>query len=346
MRIITCASYYGTGSSAITDLLSECNCVFSLGESEYRFLQDPHGISDLEYAIIENNHRHNTSDAIKEFIRYTNSLHGFGYANTYGVFGKEFDDATKEFVGDIVELQTKTWWHKDRIDKGRLFCIIDRCYSLFMRLIKNEIRSEAKYSLLQNRESGYYTSIDEEHFIAAVQRYVERLVDSVNKENKPFVMVDQMVPPTNTQRYVRYFKDVKVIVVDRDPRDVYLLEKKKWKWGIIPYNNVEDYCKWFKITRYNNTSQYENPEKILRIQFEDLVYDYENTRNTILNFVGITNLSTCKKKTKFVPEVSKENTNLQLRYMEESENIKYIEKELGNYLYDFQKGKKCNESIT
>ena len=77
MRIITCASYYGSGSSAVTDLISESSEVFSLGEYEYRFLQDPNGISDLEYNIIDNNHRHNTSNSIKEYIKYVKTLYGF-----------------------------------------------------------------------------------------------------------------------------------------------------------------------------------------------------------------------------------------------------------------------------
>lgn len=63
MRVITCASYYGTGSSAVTDFFSEFDDIYSLGDYEYRFLQEPDGIADLEYNLIENNHRHNTSDS-------------------------------------------------------------------------------------------------------------------------------------------------------------------------------------------------------------------------------------------------------------------------------------------
>ena len=40
MKIITCASYYNTGSSAITDFFSEFDNIKSLGETEFRFLQD------------------------------------------------------------------------------------------------------------------------------------------------------------------------------------------------------------------------------------------------------------------------------------------------------------------
>ena len=76
MRIITCASYYGTGSSAVTDLFSEFAGCSSTGDHEFRFIHDPDGIRDLEYNIIENNNRHNTSNAIKRFIKFAKQFDG------------------------------------------------------------------------------------------------------------------------------------------------------------------------------------------------------------------------------------------------------------------------------
>ena len=49
MKVISCASYHGTGSSAITDFLGEFDNVCSMTNYEFRFVQDPDGISDLEY---------------------------------------------------------------------------------------------------------------------------------------------------------------------------------------------------------------------------------------------------------------------------------------------------------
>lgn len=48
-KVISCSSYNGTGSSAITDLISEYNGVKSLTEYEFRFIQDTDGVMDLEY---------------------------------------------------------------------------------------------------------------------------------------------------------------------------------------------------------------------------------------------------------------------------------------------------------
>lgn len=60
MRVITCASYYGTGSSAVTDYVTEFSTVKSLGDSEIRILHDMDGVSDLQYHLTENHNRHNS----------------------------------------------------------------------------------------------------------------------------------------------------------------------------------------------------------------------------------------------------------------------------------------------
>lgn len=44
MKIITCASYYNTGSSPVTNFFSEFDNIKSLGETEFRVLQDPDGV--------------------------------------------------------------------------------------------------------------------------------------------------------------------------------------------------------------------------------------------------------------------------------------------------------------
>lgn len=329
---ITCASYYGTGSSAITDFFSEFDDIFSLGEYEYRFVQDPNGIADLEYNIIENNHRHNTSNAIKNFKKYILECKKMGYGG-YDIFGKQLDLLVDEYLEKIVQLKTHTWWNKDRIDKGSLFCFIDRIYSLFMRLIHGEIKSEARYSLLKNKEIGYYTIISEKEFLDATKQFINDLFGYVNKEKKKYIMVDQIVPPTNARRYIRYFNNIKIIVVDRDPRDIFLLEKYVWKWGVIPVDNVEEFVKWFKITR--NASFDDDQEHVLKINFEDLIYKYDITKKILTDFVGIDLNKHTAPFEKFDPKISINNTNLKGKFEDSKKEIEYIEKNLKEYLYHF-----------
>ena len=69
--IITTTGFYNTGSSAITHMLSEFDGIDNKsGVYEMRFIYDPDCISDLEYNLIENPHRHNTSYSLVRFKKY------------------------------------------------------------------------------------------------------------------------------------------------------------------------------------------------------------------------------------------------------------------------------------
>ena len=335
MRVISCTGYYGTGSSAVTNLFAEFDNICCLGENEYRFLHEPDGIADLEYNIVENNNRHNTSNAIKNYIKYVRTMKKNCYG-IYDVFEDEFDKATDEFIDNITELKTRTWWTKDRLDRGPLFSFIDRVYSFTKRLFKGELKTEIRYSLLTDREPAYYSAIDEETFLSAVRRYINRLLSFVNKNKLPYVMVDQMVPPTNTKRFLRYFDDVKIIVTDRDPRDLYLLERFEWKWGVIPVKDVKDYVEWFKITRKFSRPSDEDKSRVMRVYFEDMIYDYDNTTRRLIEFVGLDVSEHVRPKTVFDPSRSVKNTNLMSKYPQAAKEIEYITAELKDYLYDFE----------
>ncbi len=76
--IITCASYYGTGSSAITDLVMEYDNVYGVGDYEIRIFQDIDGVRDLEYFLIENYNRHNSGHALKRFKNLVDFCAGIG----------------------------------------------------------------------------------------------------------------------------------------------------------------------------------------------------------------------------------------------------------------------------
>lgn len=58
-------------------------------------------------------------------------------------------------------------------------------------------------------------------FLRATRDLVDELARELNVDNKSFVMFDQLVPPSNVKRYNRYVNNLKVIIVDRDPRDIY-----------------------------------------------------------------------------------------------------------------------------
>lgn len=334
MKIITCAGYYRTGSSAVTDLLSEFDNVGTLGTNEFRLIYDASGIRDLEYGILENNDRLNTSIYIKRFIKFTKILNGGLIRRGYKKFcGSDFWTFTMEYVDKITELKCAAWSHLDRFEKGVLFNVIDVILEQMGFILNNNYRR----SLLNlTKECSYYSDIDSEDFFRYTKEYIAKIMRILDKEKKDYFMVDQLLPPENLDHYFQYFSDdIKVIVVDRDPRDLFILENEIYKWGNIPYKNVETYCKWYQITRRHRNTEVYDKDRVMFLRFEDLIYNYNSTLEKISYFLGIDLSFHTVPKTKFDPSISIKGTNLILQYPKYTNSIKYIEDHLQEYIYPF-----------
>lgn len=332
MRIVTVAGYHSTGTSAVTDFFTGFDNVCSIDDTEIRIAHDFGGISDLEYYLVENNHRNNTSIAVKRFVKLIDELNGKRINNGYKrYFGSEFIKASKEYVSEISELRTHSLCHQDIINRGKVFSSIDRLYNKVMNILHRSPKETGRrYSLIKKSEYGYFTSIDETVFIQATCKYTERLLKAFNQKNKEYVMLDQLVPPTNIERYRRYFFDpLYVIVVDRDPRDLYIQEKI-FNWGVVPLDTVDDFCEWYRITRAHRKKEVVSKQTIF-INFEDLVYKYEETSKKLIQFVEMKDDFSIEHS-KFNPDYSIHNTNLVKQHPEYQKDIERIEKLLPEYL--------------
>lgn len=108
--IYTVTGFYGTGSSAVTDVIKECKNVTCYEDYEIRFLHDPDGISDLEYNLVENPNRHNSSHAIKRFINAMDMLDHVYFIKRYSKHvGNDFKKYTDEFVKDITIMKYRSY---------------------------------------------------------------------------------------------------------------------------------------------------------------------------------------------------------------------------------------------
>ena len=239
MRIISCASYYGTGSSAITDLISEYKDVCSMTNYEFRFVQDPDGISDLEFQLVENHNRHNSGHAIKRYKRLVDFYSGNRWIKKYEPFFQyKWKKISYEYIDELVDFKYKGWWQYDLLDKGVNY--------YYRKLFINKLLHMTVWRNVEDRqlnvlphEITYCSRPSKEKFLEKTRAYIRKLFTAANIENVANIMVDQIVPPTNLKRYLRYFDDIKVFVVDRDPRDIYILEKKVWKGNVVPTESVE-----------------------------------------------------------------------------------------------------------
>ncbi len=333
MKIITCASYIATGSSAVTDFFSEFDNCYCADDYEFRFIFDPNGIRDLEYKLIEMNDRHNSGYAIKKYFEYAKYLNGDLFIKGYKYYmGDAFMKYTKEYVNNITELKTDCWWLYDTIDKGKLFHYLNGAVH---KLTSCFTKAYGTNLLKLFHTQSYYSAIDKETFYKYTKEYIGKILNCLNKNNSEYLMVDQLLPASNISSYMNYFDDIKVIVSERDPRDVYLFEKVELRSGIIPAKNVHDFCEWYRIIREHRKREVYDVEKVFLVHFEDWIYNYEETGKKIMEFVGIDPKRHTAPKTHLNPEISIKNTNLKVKYPQYKDDIKYIEEHLTEYLYDF-----------
>ena len=330
-KIISCASFGGTGSSAITDILSEFSNIKDIGDFEFSILHEVDGISDLQHYVVDDFHRLKVSEGIYRFEKLVNNLN-----KEYSKYiGKSFKEISNNYIDSITKIKWKGYWHQHRYRSSKL-----------LRIFKYTIPTVIQFRIhkILNKKNIYEYSpkfykddikiaVDREEFFYYTKKYLRSLIECLDKENKyEYIALDQLLPPYNIDRYSKYFDNVKVIVVDRDPRDLFILNKMYWKEGWIPTDDVDIYIDWFKTIRGNRLKN--NYDNALFIRFEDLIVNYEKTLDKIIKFLELDKKNHTKKLERFNPEKSKKNFRVWKNSTKYIYEINKIQKELAEYCYE------------
>ena len=333
-NIIIPTGYMGSGSSAITDLLEEVEGYASAnGSYEYVFLHCPNGLFDLEDKLLYGNNALRSDEALHSFFYCMKALYEekhWWFGDYKRKIGSSFLDDCIAFIDSIVDVRMKGsfWYNQEMVHEGRL--------ERFFNKIKKRINKVGARKLLYNEMWISYP--EKEEFYEKSRGLIEHFVNSF-PSNEQNIIFDQLVLPHNLFRVGNYFGDnCKVIVVERDPRDVFILNKYYWNklHSPIPYPfDVKDFCNYYEKMRRSEVLV-EN-RNILRVHFEDMVYNYSRSLAKIFDFLKIDNESHVGKFRKFNPEKSILGTQLYMQDEKFFKEAEYIEKVLSKYTYKFPK---------
>ncbi len=332
-NIFTSTGFGGTGSSAIIDILSEFSNGKSLGNAEIWFLQEQNGISDLEHYLIDGNHRSRVDKALKNFYKYLKK-DGLQYNK---IFNKKFIKFSNDYIESFIDADFRKPLVKGDLDSKIFnFLYFKIYYSLVIKFRSLLFKNNFEFYPLCIFVRKYYSLPDRERFYKKTQEYTSRLFNSIFVKNKSyFLAIDQLVPANKICRYFNYVSNLKVFLVDRDPRDLFLLNKRNWN-NSAPYicdtSDVNEFIVWYETMR-SEINFYKNKQNICFIQFEDLIYKYEDTLKKIYNFTGLTADKHINKFSKFDPEKSILNTKLWVNEKEYIREINIIENKLSNFCY-------------
>ena len=334
-KIIVPTGYMGSGSSAITDLIAEFkDCQNEYKSYEYVLLHCPNGLFDLEDKLLRGNNAIRSDEAIRIFETQMNKLYNkkFWWIGNYEkIIGPNFKISTDNYISEIQEFNYPGFWYTHEEVNSKMFIKL-----LIRKPIKLLLKNKIKFKKILKYNDGMRISfIKEKDFYEKSHKYIYSIIEELSK-GKENIILDQFLLPFNLFRVDNYFDDrLKVITVERDPRDVYILNKYIWPArGItvpMPTDTLE-FCKFYRNMRESEKNC--NSNKVLRIKFEDLIYNYDKELIKITNFLGFTSKEHINKKERFNPDISIKNTQL-FRKKEYEEEIKIIEKELKKYLYKF-----------
>lgn len=331
MKKITCVGYHATGSGVIDDLLREFdNIQQGMSDCETRILQDPDGVSDLEFNLIQCPHRLNSSFAIKRFLEYAKSRkrtysHICGSESTWLEISNKYTIALTKgefcgFGGSELRLHGSLviWYYRLKRQWNK-------------RVVKKIFQGTPNRNILPWIKTPLYISISESEFLEKTRDFIDNLSQSINVGDKEFVVLDQLVPPFNTERFTRYVRDLKIVVVDRDPRDVYIY-LKKMNDRCLPMDDIHQYCAFWKES-HRLISPY--TDNTLFVTFEDMIYKYDEMVPKVMSFLGLKKENHVCPKKYFDPNKSIRGTKQWEKHPELAEEMKIIEHELPGFLHKY-----------
>jgi len=343
MNSVLYSGYANSGGTVIGLIFEEIERAVVL-PMEFRLLKERFGLCDLEDAFFKTFDPEIIDLALKDFewlcAQYATSIGRFNRAGySYEKrSGDIFCGATEKYISSLVDFTYPKSWH-----------YYDFKLSYVKLLFKRFINKFSKYGTY-GQVPAYLAYPDRNFFLEKTRNYLKEILNgflqqqvqdqNLQKNDDSFIVLPKSIPLYSelaVKQIVRYFDDCRIILIDRDPRDVFL-EVLNGKQRYMPVTNsltekVEGFVKYYRALRAEKDKVEIHPN-VLILQFEDVVLDSEKSLEKIYEFLDISPHEHTKKGLIFKPEESKKNIGLWKKAQgKEAKAIRLIESELGTYLY-------------
>ena len=336
LRYLDLSGYAFTGKHAITDLMREFHgYTVAHFQFEFNLLRIQGGIRDLETALVDDWSPIRSDAAIRRFRRLASRLaarNSWSRPSTwFEAVGWNYDDyfkgqfsvATEQYLNAIVDSKWRTEWPYPAGEIGTL--------ELFLRKLLQLLRIKSAFDF------DYYLAAPED-FLEKTRRYLASLMQAFAEPGMHTVVMNNSFEPFNPSRALRYFDDARCIVVDRDPRDVFVAQNRYVSPGTnakpAPYRAVatstEAFVRRFRLWRKVASAASDDPQRVLRLRFEDLVLGYDEPLRRIMSFLGETPATHVRAREYFKPEQSAKNIGL-WRSFPDQDAIAHIARELPEF---------------
>ena len=326
--IIGACGFGSTGSSVVSDYLKEYEGISVIDDLEFTWVSATDGLIDLEHAVM---HPHNrTSDsivAIRRFLELAEKK-----KNNYekhGISAGLFMDSVNRFVDSITQVRWDWYENTGYLIRSRHFL---RAYMIRKHIPKKE--KKLGHQIHCWPMTKVCLSVAPPNFYDAARKHVSELLAAAGADlSKPLVL-DQPFAGNNPQACFPFFDDPYAVVVDRDPRDNYVFARTRLlgRNHFMAVEPVEDFIKYYRALR-DGQPYLQNDARVLRLQFEELVYEYDAATAKLRAFLRLP--ENPNPKSIFDPGLSMANTQVFRRFPQYAEDVRKIEEALPEYLFDF-----------
>jgi len=167
--------------------------------------------------------------------------------------------------------------------------------------------------------------VNEKLFLIHSKKFLKKIIYEKRKNN---VILDQAVSIWNFDEAFKFFDNLKIIIITRDPRSVYYSMKSRSS-NAFPGKDLNIFIKWYQdiFEKFNQTylkSRFK--QKILLVKFEDFIRHYNHEKKRILRFLKLK-----EKYNNFDYNYSKQNL-LKAKYYLSKYELKLIQKNLKPFL--------------
>jgi hypothetical protein len=326
-RFLDLSGFGYSGKHAMIDLAREF-AGYHVPHFAYEFalFRIQGGVLDLEDALLNDWSPVRSDAAVRRFVRlvrrvgvrksYTNprtwfASMGWNYDDRYA---HRFLERSAEYVRELVVASWRTNWPFPVADLGDV--------ELFARNIAQRVGRKSAFDF------DVYLPAPKD-FVGSTKRYIHDVLTSDAPAQTRMVVMHNAFEPFQPQRCFKYFDDVRCIIVDRDPRDIYVQQLTHRPMAV----GVSDFIHRFLVFRDAVKRFAIDDRRILRIRFEDLVVRYDEMLPRIYEHLGESSATHIAKRQHFDPAVSIRNVGVWKTYPK-PEEIARIKHELSSYCWD------------
>jgi hypothetical protein len=333
LKVVDLSGYSFTGKSAVYELLSEFDGYYSHSrEFEFDLIRIQGGLLDLQSALTTHWSPIRSSEAIRNFMRLVSLYRGnrslYSRLTTTGAhydhFFPGFTEISKRFIESLISACWECEWPFASYSHDQ------------WTVVMQKFSAKVGWG---NRQEVFLSRMTEGDFVTKSQKYLHELFQGIASRGHKALILNNAFEPFYPERSIELIKNAKSIVVDRDPRDVYISAMSAGKIAgsqvglAVTGDGVDKFIQRFKIYRM---MPFKPSQNVYRINFESLILDYKLEVSRIRDFLDESESLYEKQGSIFHPENAKSNIALWRKdmYSHLLSDIQIIEAELTEFCLD------------